>query len=167
MTLGARTYDPYTAQFTTNDPALQNTGEPYSYGQDNPENREDFSGECAAAVDEPGIVECAKILAEIAETVAELITDPQFTPDTAEKLTELIKETEEFAPCIEVIRQYSTWLAASAGTQLTKLGASVANFFRSLSRAPTPTIQKGESAASKLSGDGKAIEIPEGIPLVE
>ena len=46
--MGARTLDTNTAQFTTNDPALQNTGEPYSYGQDNPENRADPSGLCAS-----------------------------------------------------------------------------------------------------------------------
>ncbi len=44
--LGARKYDTNAGQFTTNDPALENTGESYSYVQDNPENRADLSGEC-------------------------------------------------------------------------------------------------------------------------
>jgi RHS repeat-associated protein len=47
--LGARRYDPNTAQFMSIDPALSGTGEAYSYGQDNPENRADLSGECSAA----------------------------------------------------------------------------------------------------------------------
>ena len=47
--LGARKYDTGTAQFMSIDPALSGTGEPYSYGQDNPENRADLSGECSAA----------------------------------------------------------------------------------------------------------------------
>lgn len=36
--LRARTYDPATAQFLTLDPALDATGEPYGYAQDDPEN---------------------------------------------------------------------------------------------------------------------------------
>lgn len=42
--LRARTYDPQTAQFLTIDPALEATGEPYSYAQDNPLNTTDPSG---------------------------------------------------------------------------------------------------------------------------
>ncbi len=42
--LRTRTYDPNTAQFPTVDPALQTTGEPYSYTRDNPLNRADPTG---------------------------------------------------------------------------------------------------------------------------
>jgi RHS repeat-associated protein len=42
--LRTRTYDPNTAQFPTGDPALQTTGEPYSYTMDNPLNRADPTG---------------------------------------------------------------------------------------------------------------------------
>ncbi len=42
----ARTYDPSTAQFLTVDPFVALTGEPYSYGEDNPLNRADPSGRC-------------------------------------------------------------------------------------------------------------------------
>ena len=42
--LRARTYDPETAQFLSIDPALLNTGEPYSYTKDNPLNANDLSG---------------------------------------------------------------------------------------------------------------------------
>lgn len=40
----ARTYDPVTAQFLSVDPALAETGEPYSYAAGNPVNRADPSG---------------------------------------------------------------------------------------------------------------------------
>jgi RHS repeat-associated protein len=40
----ARTYDPATAQFLSVDPAVDSTGEPYSYAGDNPVNRGDASG---------------------------------------------------------------------------------------------------------------------------
>jgi len=43
--LRARTYDPGTAQFLSNDPALETTGEPYTYADDNPLNAGDASGE--------------------------------------------------------------------------------------------------------------------------
>jgi RHS repeat-associated protein len=43
--LHARTYDPETAQFLSVDPALETTGEPYTYTKDNPENSSDASGE--------------------------------------------------------------------------------------------------------------------------
>jgi RHS repeat-associated protein len=42
--LRAREYDPATAQFLSVDPALANTGEPYSYGADDPVNGSDLSG---------------------------------------------------------------------------------------------------------------------------
>jgi RHS repeat-associated protein len=42
--LRARTYDPVTAQFLSVDPAVQETGEPYSYAGGNPTNRGDPSG---------------------------------------------------------------------------------------------------------------------------
>lgn len=42
--LRARTYDPSTAQFLSVDSALMETGEPYSYAEDNPVNRSDPSG---------------------------------------------------------------------------------------------------------------------------
>jgi RHS repeat-associated protein len=43
--LQARVYDPKTAQFLSIDPALEATGEPYSYAEDNPLNGGDPSGE--------------------------------------------------------------------------------------------------------------------------
>jgi RHS repeat-associated protein len=43
--LRARTYDPVTAQFLSVDPLVAETGEPYSYVEDNPVNGEDPSGE--------------------------------------------------------------------------------------------------------------------------
>ena len=42
--LRARTYDPVTAQFLSVDPAVDQTGEPYSYAADNPVNLADPSG---------------------------------------------------------------------------------------------------------------------------
>lgn len=44
--LRARTYDSITAQFLTIDPALNGTGEPYSYINDSPLNGVDPTGEC-------------------------------------------------------------------------------------------------------------------------
>jgi RHS repeat-associated protein len=43
--LRAREYDPATAQFLSVDPALEETGEPYTYTEDNPLNAGDPSGE--------------------------------------------------------------------------------------------------------------------------
>ncbi len=42
--LRARTYDPATAQFLSVDPAVLQTGEPYSYAEDNPVNKADPTG---------------------------------------------------------------------------------------------------------------------------
>ena len=42
--LRARYYDPSTAQFLTRDPAVATTGQPYSYGDDNPTNEVDPTG---------------------------------------------------------------------------------------------------------------------------
>jgi RHS repeat-associated protein len=42
----ARTYDPATAQFLSVDPFVALTGEPYSFGEDNPINKADPSGRC-------------------------------------------------------------------------------------------------------------------------
>jgi RHS repeat-associated protein len=70
--LGARKYDTTTGQFTTIDPAVETTGEPYSYGQDNPENTQDLSGECAS---DPGVWSCVKALAAISAGVTTLKTD--------------------------------------------------------------------------------------------
>jgi RHS repeat-associated protein len=42
--LRARTYDPTTAQFLSIDPAVEGTGEPYTYTSDNPVNKSDPSG---------------------------------------------------------------------------------------------------------------------------
>jgi RHS repeat-associated protein len=47
--LRARTYDPNTAQFLTNDPALEETGEPYAYTTDNQLNLADPTGLCRNA----------------------------------------------------------------------------------------------------------------------
>jgi RHS repeat-associated protein len=44
--LRARTYDPNTAQFLSIDPALQITGEPYTYTKDDPLNHADQIGMC-------------------------------------------------------------------------------------------------------------------------
>jgi RHS repeat-associated protein len=44
--LRARSYDPNTAQFLSIDPALEATGEPYTYTTDNPENAADLTGLC-------------------------------------------------------------------------------------------------------------------------
>jgi RHS repeat-associated protein len=44
--LRARTYDPTTAQFLTIDPALEATGEPYTYVGDSPVNATDSTGAC-------------------------------------------------------------------------------------------------------------------------
>lgn len=43
--LRKRTYDPKTAQFLTVDPALEETGEPYGYAENNPLNTADPTGE--------------------------------------------------------------------------------------------------------------------------
>ncbi len=43
--LRARTYDTATAQFLSVDPAVSTTGEPYAYGQDDPVNETDPTGE--------------------------------------------------------------------------------------------------------------------------
>jgi RHS repeat-associated protein len=47
--LGARRYDTGTAQFVSPDPALEGANEPYSYVQDNPENRLDLGGLCSTS----------------------------------------------------------------------------------------------------------------------
>jgi RHS repeat-associated protein len=51
--LGVRRYDTNTAQFMSTDPAIEATGEPYNYGDDDPENRSDLSGECSVPVGDP------------------------------------------------------------------------------------------------------------------
>jgi RHS repeat-associated protein len=52
--LRARYYDPLTAQFLSVDPALEITGEPYTYTTDNPENNTDPSGEYVYGYRYPG-----------------------------------------------------------------------------------------------------------------
>lgn len=59
--LRARTYDPNTAQFLTNDPALESTGAPYTYAIDNPLNHADATGECGG----PTSQECADAKAHV------------------------------------------------------------------------------------------------------
>ncbi|HXD54151.1 MAG TPA: RHS repeat-associated core domain-containing protein [Solirubrobacteraceae bacterium] len=59
--LRARSYDPITAQFLTSDPALPATGEPYAYGQDDPETLSDYTGTCSNAIEKAGI--CASLTA--------------------------------------------------------------------------------------------------------
>jgi RHS repeat-associated protein len=54
--LNARKYDPNTGQFMSIDPALEGTNEPYSYVQDNPENRTDPSGACASTGSSTGFL---------------------------------------------------------------------------------------------------------------
>jgi RHS repeat-associated protein len=56
--LRARTYDPNTAQFLSVDAAVEETGEPYTYADDNPENETDLTGRCAL-VPPPG--KCAEL----------------------------------------------------------------------------------------------------------
>ncbi len=51
--LGARDYDPNTAQFMSSDPAAEESNEFYSYSQDNPENLQDPSGLCSSAASVP------------------------------------------------------------------------------------------------------------------
>ncbi|MBK6857545.1 MAG: hypothetical protein IPG97_13610 [Microthrixaceae bacterium] len=46
MYLRARHYDPTTGQFTTVDPLLAITEEPYGYTEGNPANRSDPTGLC-------------------------------------------------------------------------------------------------------------------------
>jgi RHS repeat-associated protein len=46
--LGARRYDSNTAQFMSIDPAIESTGEAYTYVRDDPENGSDLTGACAA-----------------------------------------------------------------------------------------------------------------------
>jgi RHS repeat-associated protein len=48
--LRARYYDPSTAQFLSVDPAVETTLSLYTYGQDDPVDQTDPSGECAAIV---------------------------------------------------------------------------------------------------------------------
>ena len=65
--LRARTYDPLTAQFLSVDPALETTGEPYTYAEDNPLNHADPTGECGG----PNSWHCAFAKAAVvAATVA-------------------------------------------------------------------------------------------------
>jgi RHS repeat-associated protein len=59
--LRARTYDPSTGQFLSVDPALQATGEPYTYTQDNPENGDDVSGLCPVFGGERRRLECTEL----------------------------------------------------------------------------------------------------------
>jgi RHS repeat-associated protein len=60
--LRARTYDPTTGQFLTMDPALEGTGEVYSYAADSPENRADPSGLCPKKTK----AECAQLKKDLA-----------------------------------------------------------------------------------------------------
>ena len=62
--LGARRYDPNTAQFMSIDPALQVTGEPYAYTEDNPENHNDLTGKCMEGPSQCVLAKAAVILAE-------------------------------------------------------------------------------------------------------
>jgi RHS repeat-associated protein len=168
--LGARKYDTNTAQFMSIDPAIEYTGEPYSYVGDDPENGKDLSGECATS--EVSVSQCLALAAELAYLVADVSVDIKITtlPEALEKLNDIAQKTAEFAPCVELLREYSTWLAASMGAQLTNLGATISSWVKSLARAaPTPTVQKdvqeGEVDASKLSGLGKGLEAPEEVPI--
>jgi RHS repeat-associated protein len=66
--LGARRYDTSTAQFMSIDPAIEGTGEPYSYGQDDPENRVDLSGTCSTSTTTttgPGSLQCVAAKASV------------------------------------------------------------------------------------------------------
>jgi RHS repeat-associated protein len=69
--LGARRYDANTGQFMSIDPAVESTGEPYSYVGDDPENRYDSSGMCATAGKPTG-----GCLAAIASAIASLTALP-------------------------------------------------------------------------------------------
>jgi RHS repeat-associated protein len=80
--LRARFYDPATGQFLTRDPLTMITGQPYSYGLDNPLNTTDPSGEvgvavatCGATVEVPGVDEatCGAAAAEVAIAGGSLI----------------------------------------------------------------------------------------------
>jgi RHS repeat-associated protein len=51
----AREYDPSTAQFLSVDPAVPITRAPYTYGQDNPLNREDPTGLSAEGIGDGGV----------------------------------------------------------------------------------------------------------------
>jgi RHS repeat-associated protein len=76
--LGARRYDTNTGQFMSIDPAIESTGEAYSYGEDNPENRQDPSGQCATG---PGAVAaCLWALGDVASSGAALYKLLHATP---------------------------------------------------------------------------------------
>ena len=70
ISLGAREYDPNTAQFMSTDPLMENTGEAYSYGRDNPENNSDPTGQCAVGGKSLG--QCLWLGAEILYSAAVL-----------------------------------------------------------------------------------------------
>ncbi len=50
--MGARRYDPNTAQFLSSDPALSVTNNPYTYTEDDPENAADPSGFCESDLEQ-------------------------------------------------------------------------------------------------------------------
>ena len=68
--LGARKYDPSTAQFMSIDPALDRTGEPYSYGVDDPEAVEDLTGECEESSEAKRKGACALALSGLGAAIA-------------------------------------------------------------------------------------------------
>ncbi len=83
---GVRRYDTSTAQFMSADPAEESTGEAYSYGEDNPENRTDLTGLCSLPSlpslpsipkwwGKLGLSECLKLVIEIAQTSQEGISN--------------------------------------------------------------------------------------------
>jgi len=76
--LRARTYDPSVEQFLTIDPALEDTGEPYTYTKDNPLNLQDSTGKgwrdtvywCAFGV---GVVAAAVAIGAIAVAASPVV----------------------------------------------------------------------------------------------
>lgn len=93
--LGARKYDTNTGQFTSIDPALEHTGEPYSYVGDNPENGSDASGLCATSSG-PGSWECTYYKGAVIVVGGLIVTDiePVTKIILAAELVWLIREEQ-------------------------------------------------------------------------
>lgn len=137
--LGARRYDPSTAQFTSVDPAIKGTGEAYSYGQDNPENRQDLTGMCSSAGEGKSLPECLQLLGEI---ISEAV-------DAAKSAFR--REWGPFA-----------WESAEASGKLIELGYGCAGTFKvafSVLLAPVrAALAGGEKTIEVLEGEASSLE---------
>jgi RHS repeat-associated protein len=158
--LGARKYDTNTAQFLTNDPALESTGEPYAYGQDNPENRSDPSGECANASSGTGLG-CALWLSRVITTgwglksqLTKPIVNPGTQPLTSSTVTSFLSNVRMAAQECGLV-DAATWALNKIKSLFAAIKANAAQVSADADviESGTATVAAEGGAAVQAAGD--------------